>query len=177
MQEFWVKQNQWKQVISRTPSINADQYCDIDPNADQYQSLQINAERQWLALRAISDQCQYFDRHWSALGIDWGSPESDSLGSISACVGLIFMCWSPVETKITTVISTVICCMQLLVIQCNIIIFSIILSLRTAFKILVKPKRIICKDLGHFWLGYIRMLGHLQLSAGSPTKFWDALRF
>ncbi len=21
------------------------------------------------------------------------------------------------------------------------------------------------KDLGHFWLGYIRMLGHLQLSA------------
>ena len=22
-----------------------------------------------------------------------------------------------------------------------------------------------CKDLGHFWLGYIRMLGHLQLSA------------
>ncbi len=22
-----------------------------------------------------------------------------------------------------------------------------------------------CKDLGHFWLGYIRMLGHLQMSA------------
>ncbi len=25
------------------------------------------------------------------------------------------------------------------------------------------------KDLGHFWLGYIRMLGHLQLSAHLPN--------
>ncbi len=23
----------------------------------------------------------------------------------------------------------------------------------------------VIKDLGHFWLGYIRMLGHLQMSA------------
>ena len=25
------------------------------------------------------------------------------------------------------------------------------------------------KDLGHFWLGYMRMLGHLQLSAHLPN--------
>ncbi len=25
------------------------------------------------------------------------------------------------------------------------------------------------KDLGHFWLGHIRMLGHLQLSAHLPN--------
>ncbi len=25
------------------------------------------------------------------------------------------------------------------------------------------------KDLGHFWLGYIRMLGHLQSSAHLPN--------
>ncbi len=25
------------------------------------------------------------------------------------------------------------------------------------------------KDLGHFWLGYIRMLGHLQLGAHRPN--------
>ncbi len=27
----------------------------------------------------------------------------------------------------------------------------------------------VAKDLGHFWLGYIRMLGHLQLSAHLPN--------
>ncbi len=30
------------------------------------------------------------------------------------------------------------------------------------------------KDLGHLWLGYIRMLGHLQMSAHLP-KDWHGL--
>ncbi len=36
------------------------------------------------------------------------------------------------------------------------------LGLKKPYGILDHP---IGKDLGHFWLGYIRMLGHLQMSA------------
>ncbi len=38
------------------------------------------------------------------------------------------------------------------------------------------------KDLGHFWLGYIRMLGHFQMSAHlvnfecSLSEFWQAVK-
>ena len=67
-------------TVLRTPSINAqcrsmpinaNQNCGIDTNADQFRSMPIN----WSALRGISDQCQDFDRHWSALGFDPRSPE------------------------------------------------------------------------------------------------------
>ena len=35
------------------------------------------------------------------------------------------------------------------------------------------------KDLGHFWLGYIRMLGHLQMSAHlvSFDKLWNCFQW
>ncbi len=51
--------------------INADQNCGIDPNAEQYLSLPINSSQFQLEL-SISDQCQDFDRHRLALGIDRG---------------------------------------------------------------------------------------------------------
>ena len=51
----------WVIAQCQSMPINADQNCSIDPNADQ--------------LRGISDQCQEFDRYWSAFGIDRGSPE------------------------------------------------------------------------------------------------------
>ncbi len=37
---------------------------------DRHWSKSIEIDRQWLALRGISDQCHNFDWHWSALGID-----------------------------------------------------------------------------------------------------------
>ncbi len=45
--------------------INAYQNSGIDPNVDQSAMIGIDS---------ISDQCHDFDRHWSALGIDRGSP-------------------------------------------------------------------------------------------------------
>ncbi len=37
----------------------------------------IGIERNWSALRGISDQYHNFDRYWSGLGIDRGSPDFD----------------------------------------------------------------------------------------------------
>ncbi len=48
----------------------------------------------------------------------------------------------------------------------NIIIDSVLLE---------KGTNILGKDLGHFWLGYIRMLGHLQLSAHEPKNMFPFL--
>ncbi len=36
----------------------------------------LGIDQQRSALRGISDQCHDFDRHWSALGIDRGSPDN-----------------------------------------------------------------------------------------------------
>ena len=44
----------------------------IEKNCEEF----IGIDRQWSALRDISDQCHDFDRHWSALGNDRGSPET-----------------------------------------------------------------------------------------------------
>ncbi len=41
---------------------------------DRHWEKLIRIDRQWSALRGISDQCHDFDRHCSALGIDRGSP-------------------------------------------------------------------------------------------------------
>ncbi len=46
-------------------------------NSSQYQSMLeelIGVGWQWSTLQGISDQCQNFDRHWSAIGNDQGSP-------------------------------------------------------------------------------------------------------
>ncbi len=86
------------QTISGTPSINAQcrsmpikswhisQCWSMLMNSDQFwyrysvdrhwEEL-IRIDRQWTALRGISDQCYNFDRHWSALGIDPRSPVID----------------------------------------------------------------------------------------------------
>ena len=70
-------------VICRTPPINAqcwsmpinaDQNYGIDSNVDQFRSMPIKnweeligIDRQWSALRDISDQFHDIDRHWSTL--------------------------------------------------------------------------------------------------------------
>ena len=38
-------------------------------------------------------------------------------------------------------------------------------SFGCALEVHLTQKKISKKDLGHFWLGYIRILGHLQMSA------------
>ncbi len=66
-------------------SINSDQCWSIPIDSSHCRSMPINVllmpwsgiDRQWSAFRDISDQCHDFDRHWSALGIDRGSPVND----------------------------------------------------------------------------------------------------
>ncbi len=76
----------------RSMIINADQWS----MPDWHWSELIGIDQNWSALRGISDQCQDFDRHCSALGIDRGSPAK----CLSLCQRVYTFCQS--ATPLTT---------------------------------------------------------------------------
>ncbi len=59
----------WHNVLTVFTNVLLMPWSGIDRHWEEL----IGIDRNWSAVRGISDQCHDFDRHWSALGIDWGS--------------------------------------------------------------------------------------------------------